>query len=99
STRRARRGRVSWDRSPRPFCASARGRGAVMRRVFANKVWTLERDTSQLLLVVRRSEAPYLRVEEIGVAFRELEEALKAYNRKYFALLIDMRSALQRNDH
>lgn len=66
--------------------------------VFENKHWTLLRVRPQLILVVRRTAAAYESVEEVTESFAELEAALSEYNRRHFSLLVDLRSAPQRND-
>lgn len=66
--------------------------------VFENKHWALLRVRPQLILIVRRTGEPYESVEEVHDSFAELEAALGEYNRKHFSLLVDLRSAPQRND-
>lgn len=66
--------------------------------VFENKHWALLRVRPQLILIVRRTGEPYESVEEVHDSFAELEAALAEYNRKHFSLLVDLRSAPQRND-
>ena len=69
-----------------------------MIRAFANKHWLVDRGTTQLLLRVSRTEAPFLRLEDVTMSFNELDHALGTYNRRHFCLLVDMRAAPQRND-
>jgi hypothetical protein len=66
--------------------------------VFENQHWALQRVRPQLILIVRRSSAPYESAEEVKSSFAELEAALSEYHRKHFGLLVDLRSAPQRND-
>ncbi len=66
--------------------------------VFENKHWALLRVRPQLILVVRRTAVPFESAEEVHASFAELEAALAEYNRKRFSLLVDLRSAPQRND-
>lgn len=66
--------------------------------IFENQHWALLRVRPQLILIVRRTGVPYESAEEVKSSFAELEEALSEYNRKHFGLLVDLRSAPQRND-
>jgi hypothetical protein len=69
-----------------------------MIRAFANKHWLLDRGTQQLLLLVSRTDEPFVHLDDVSTSFSELEYALGAYNRRHFCLLVDMRAAPQRND-
>jgi hypothetical protein len=90
--------RLSDKRGVAPLDAGAWGAQSSMIRAFANKHWHVNRGTKQLLLRVSRTEEPFLRLEDIAKSFAELEDALRAYNRRHFCLLVDMRAAPQRND-
>jgi hypothetical protein len=66
--------------------------------VYENKHWALLRVRPQMILLVRRTPVPYESVEDVHASFAELEAALEEYNRKHFSILVDLRSAPQRND-
>lgn len=66
--------------------------------VYENKHWALLRLRPQRILVVRRTPNAYESEEEVHESFSGLEGALAEYNRRYFSLLVDLRSAPQRND-
>jgi hypothetical protein len=66
--------------------------------VYQNKHWALLRQRPQLILIVRRTPHEYESAEEVRESFAGLEKALAEYNRKHFSLLVDLRSAPQRND-
>lgn len=85
----------SMETLPPPSAWSAQ---SPMIRVFANKHWEMNRGTKLLVLRVNRTEEPFLRIPDIAKSFGELEDALRAYNRRHFCLLVDMRAAPQRND-
>lgn len=69
-----------------------------MRRVFANEHWILDRHPKFPLLIVRRTSVGYSSNSEIPKAFDALDAAMDACVRSRFAVLIDLRESVGRND-